>query len=118
MQNLIENLKEYLEQVEDEELRLILDELSAAEIAEIWDNFTNEENLKMFLMIPQEKRSEVIIELQTSEQELLIRGLSEGAAKSLFNDMEPDDLADLIQSVNPELRAAVWEQLSDEARQE
>ncbi len=118
MQNLIDNLKEYLKQVEDEELRLILDELSAVEIAEIWDNFTDEENLKMFLMIPQEKRSEVIIELQTSEQELLIRGLSEGAAKSLFRDMEPDDLADLIQSVNPELRAAVWEQLSDEARQE
>ncbi len=118
MQNLIENLKEYLEQVDDAELKLMLDELSAAEIAEIWDNFTEEENLKMFLMIPQEKRSEVILELQSSEQEVLIRGLSEEAAKSLFNDMEPDDLVDLIQSVNPELRAAVWEQLSKEARQE
>ena len=118
MQNLIDNLKEYLEQVNDEQLRLILDEVSCAEIAEIWDNFSDDENLRMFLMIPQDKRGDLISELQNYEQEHLIRELSEGVTKSLLNEMEPDDLVDLIQSVGPELRSSVWDQLSDETRQE
>ncbi len=118
MQNLIDNLKEYLEQVNDEQLRLILDEVSGAEIAEIWDHFSDDENLRMFLLIPQDKRGDLISELQNYEQEHLIRELSEGVTKSLLNEMEPDDLVDLIQSVSPELRSSVWDQLSDETRQE
>ncbi|MDC7233133.1 MAG: magnesium transporter [Spirochaetales bacterium] len=120
MQNLIDNLKEYLDPLnaDNDQLRQILDELSGAEIAEIWDNFTDDENLRMFLMIHQDKRGDLISELQNYEQEHLIRELSEGVTKSLLNDMEPDDLVDLIQSLSPELRSAVWEQLSEETRQE
>jgi magnesium transporter len=120
MQNLIDNLKEYLDplNINHDQLRYILDELSGAEIAEIWDNFTDDENLRMFLLIHQDKRGDLISELQSYEQEHLIRELSEGVTKTLLNDMEPDDLVDLIQSLSPELRSAVWDKLSDETRQE
>lgn len=120
MQNLIDNLKEYLDPLNanDEQLHLILDELSGAEIAEIWDNFNDDENLRMFLLIHQDKRGDLISELQNYEQEHLIRELSEGVTKSLLNDMEPDDLVDLIQALSPELRSAVWDKLSEETRQE
>jgi magnesium transporter len=118
MQNLIENLKEYLDPVNDGQLRSVLDELSAAEIAEIWDNFSNEESLRIFALIQQDKRSDLISELHIYEQEHLIRELSEGITKTLLNGMEPDNLVDLIQSVSPELRSAVWEQLSEETRRE
>jgi len=118
MQNLIENLKEFMETFNDDQLRMILNELSAYEIADLWDNFSNEESLRIFLLIDQDKRGDLISELQTYEQEHLIRELSEGVTKSLLNEMEPDDLVDLIQSVSLELRSAVWEQLSQETRQE
>jgi len=118
MQNLIENLKEYLDPLNDEQLRNILSDLSASEIAEIWDQFSAEENLRIFLLIHQEKRGDLLSELPVYEQEHLIRELSEQATRSLLNEMEPDDLVDLIQSLSPELRASVWENLNEETRQE
>ncbi len=118
MQNLIENLKEFMDTFNDDQLRMILNELSGYEIADLWDNFSDEESLRIFLLIDQDKRGDLISELQTYEQEHLIRELSEGVTKSLLNEMEPDDLVDLIQSVSPQLRSAVWEQLSPETRQE
>ncbi|WP_298005155.1 magnesium transporter [Oceanispirochaeta sp.] len=118
MQNLIENIREYLDPVNYGQLRAVLEELSASEIAEIWDNFSDEESLKIFVLIHQDKRGDLITELQTYEQEHLIRELSERITQHLLNDMEPDDLVDLIQSVSPELRSAVWDQLSEETRKE
>ncbi|MDC7238765.1 MAG: magnesium transporter, partial [Spirochaetales bacterium] len=118
MQNLIDNLRAYLDPVNDDQLKMILEELSTAEIAEIWENFTDDENLRIFLLIEKEKRAGLIAELQLYQQEHLIRELSEAVTKSLLNEMEPDDLVDLIQSLSPELRASVWDQLSEEVRQE
>ncbi len=118
MQNLIENLKAYLDTEYDDQLRGVLEELSSAEIADIWDSFTDDENLRIFLLIEQEKRADLVAELQRYQQEHLIRELSEGVTQTLLNEMEPDDLVDLIQSLSPELRASVWAQLSEETRKE
>ncbi len=36
----------------------------------------------------------------------------------LFKEMEPDDLVDIVQSVNPQVRNTVWESLDDDAKRE
>ena len=118
MENLIENLKEYMDPLHDEALKILISSLSAAEIVEIWDKFTPEEKLRLFLVIPRENRGDVLHELPLYEQEHLISELSEQAARMLLEDMEPDDLVDLIQDLSPELRKAVWENMSEESRKE
>ena len=118
MENLIENLKEYMNPLNDEALKSLIGSLSASEIVEIWDKFTPEEKLRLFLVIPQEKRGDVLYELPRYEQEHLISELSEQAARLILKDMEPDDLVDLIQDLSPELRKAIWENMSEEARKE
>ncbi|MCP4294099.1 MAG: magnesium transporter, partial [Proteobacteria bacterium] len=44
--------------------------------------------------------------------------LSEHATKNMLKEMEPDDLVDLIQSISPENRNSLWENMSDEAKKE
>ena len=39
-------------------------------------------------------------------------------AKALLAEMDPDDLADFIQSVSPEVRESVWNALEEEAKEE
>ncbi|OQY34010.1 MAG: magnesium transporter [Spirochaetaceae bacterium 4572_59] len=118
MENLIENLKEYMDSLHDDALKSLIGTLSAAELVEIWDRFTDEEKLRLFLLIPRENRGDLLHELPLYEQEHLISELSEQAARSLLEDMEPDDLVDLIQDLSPELRSAVWENMNEEARKE
>ncbi len=118
MENLINNLKEYMDPLHDEALKNLIRSLSAAELVEVWDKFTPEEKLRLFLVILPENRGDLLHELPLFEQEHLISELSEQAARDLLEDMEPDDLVDLIQDLSPELRSSVWENMSEEARKE
>ena len=118
MENLIENLKEYMDPLHDEALKSLIQTLSAAELVEIWDKFTPEEKLRLFLVVEPEYRGVLLHEMPLFEQEHLVSELSEKAARDLWAGMEPDDLVDLIQDLSPELRASVWENMSDKAREE
>ena len=118
MENLIENLKQYMDPLHDEFLKDLMRSLSAAELAEIWDKFTPEEKLKLFLVVEPENRGDLLHELPLYEQEHLISELSEKGARDLLDKMEPDDLVDLIQDLSPELRSSVWENMSSKARDE
>ncbi len=118
MQNLIENLKEYLNPIRDGAVIEILESLTVGEISELWHSLEEEDRRQVFLLLPREKRASFMMELGAADQEYLIRELSEGVTRSLLNEMEPDDLVDLIQGVSADIRNAVWEQLNEESRRE
>jgi Mg/Co/Ni transporter MgtE len=98
---------------------------------EIYREMTWDERLEFWDMTSPEKsrsppsfsssrsdRIELIHELPTSDQESLLESLSVEHRKRLLKGMAPDDLVDLIQSISPEIRQAVWGNLSEESRKE
>ena len=91
---------------------------SVAELADGWYELDDDQGLKLFLALTRETRSELISELPSSDQTKLVAALSVQAAKALLEEMDPDDIVDLIQTVPPEVRQEVLGYLTDEARQE
>lgn len=114
----IENLKATLHPLNDEMVRAIYKELSYSELLEHWDLFNNDESLQLFLVLNQEDRSALLADLPPSQQEILLEGLSTHDTKQLLKYVDPDDLVDLIQNVSKEIRDNVWNNLSEDAKNE
>ncbi|MDA3811357.1 MAG: magnesium transporter [Spirochaetaceae bacterium] len=118
MQHLFENIKEYLDILEDTQLKETLSEITVTELIDVWDFLNDDEKLRLFLILDHEMKSDFIGELSANDQEFLIVELSEHATKNMLKEMEPDDLVDLIQSISPENRETLWQNMSDEAKKE
>ncbi|MBB6478422.1 magnesium transporter [Spirochaeta isovalerica] len=118
MQHLLENIKEYMDMLDDTQLRTTVSELTVAELIEVWDFLNEKEKLRLFLLFDHDVKSEFITELSTADQEFLIVELSEQATKNMLEEMRPDDLVDLIQAISPENRESLWQNMSEESRRE
>lgn len=118
MSTWIEHLREYEEIMDPVGLREVLAEADIVELTEEWRILTDEEESLVFLHLPLETKIDLITELTDPQQERILHTLSEQNKKELFKEMEPDDLVDIVQNVNPDIRKTVWKSLSDEAKQE
>ncbi len=114
----LKHFLEYYERMTPSERKLFLNEIPFADMVEDWNDLEDQEAMKIFVELPLEIKTDLISELSYQDQELLILGLSEKSKKNLFQMMEPDDLVDIMQSVNKEVRDSVWKSLSDDAKRE
>ena len=114
----IDNLREYLKDLKDQDLKKAVAEIPITELVDIWEDLDEEEELKLFRILDLERKVDLLDTMPISKQELLIRSLTSEHAKALLAEMDPDDLADFIQSVSPEVRESVWNALQDEAKEE
>ncbi len=118
MSTWIEHLREYKEMMDPVRIRELLQEVDIVELTEEWRILSEDEENLVFLHLPLETKIDLITELTDPQQERILHTLSEQNKKELFKEMEPDDLVDIVQSVNPDVRNAVWESLGDEAKKE
>jgi magnesium transporter len=118
MTGFLDNMRQYLKELKEPELRKVIMEIPINELIEIWDDLEEEEELKLFGMLDLERKVDLMDTLPISKQELLIRSLTSDHAKALLAEMDPDDLTDFIQAVSPEVRESVWNALEEEAKEE
>lgn len=118
MHRSIENIKEYLDILDEDGLNDAIKELTLTEILDQWDEFSKIEMLRLFNHLDQDTKVELISEIPTSDQEIIIGELSSAGINNLLSLMEPDDLVDLIQQVCPAVRQSVWESLPDDIKEE
>ncbi|MBN1834344.1 MAG: magnesium transporter [Spirochaetales bacterium] len=118
MRAFLENMREYMRDMNDEQLKQLVAEVPMDELLEVWDSLDEEEELKIFSLLDLEQKVDLITSIPVSSQEALLESLTGDSAKALLAEMDPDDLADFIQSVSPEVRDAVWNNLGEEARKE
>jgi magnesium transporter len=116
MQNTLENLREYIRDLSDEQLKEIVADLPMHEIVQLWQDLRDVEAIDLFVLLPIDRKAELITEIAPADQEWLIQNLPLDNAREIFEKVEPDDLVDIIQELNPEARENVWQSLSDEAR--
>ena len=114
----LDNLRAYLKDLMDQELKKVVAEIPINELIEVWDDLDEDEELKLFRILDLERKVDLMDTLPISKQELLIRSLTSDHAKALLAEMDPDDLADFIQSVSSEVRESVWNALEDDAKEE
>ena len=118
MTGTLDYIKEYISIMEEEQLKQLLSEIRIEDLHHYWDSFSTEEQVKIFLNLDLNMKMELMDSLPNSEQEKLIQVLSVEHTTELLTEMEPDDLADFIQTVSSEVRKAVWQNLSKDAKRE
>lgn len=119
MEKLLENISEYMDDpLKNRAIAESIRELTPSDLEASWSMLSPEQALQLFLIIDQETRSALMAELNHREQELLLERLSEQLTQDLLSYMEPDDLADLIQSVSNDVRDNLWSGLTEESRRE
>ena len=118
MKNLLEHYFDYKDRMSTQEKATYFNEISFTDLVDAWDDLSDEEALAVFLDMPTELKRDLLLELSYTDQEVLLLSLSAQNRKHLFKLMEPDDLVDIMQAVNKDVRESVWENLSDEAKRE
>ena len=117
-QTAIDKIKELVAKKKPKELKRYLSTLQMNELSEAWDDLDAEEAITVFSAFDGDKKISFVPLLSVGQQEELIKSLTAENMKILLEEMDPDDLTDFIQSVSAEVRAAVWQTLGDEAKEE
>jgi len=94
------------------------DELTAADLREIWSILSLEERVQGFRVLPREEAENLLFSLTDSDLTGLVLALKPGDRRYWVRLLPPDDIADLIQSAPIEEREALLGLLDERARHE
>ena len=98
-EEMIEKLKELLEQKKYAELRAFLTELEPADIALLLEEMKEETIPLLFRLLPKEPAAEVFVELSPDSQEMLIRSFSNTELKEVLDELYLDDAVDIVEEM-------------------
>jgi len=110
----ISELKEIIEIKDDRAAIEKLEQLHPADIADIYENFSQEEATYLFLLLDPHKASDVLVELEEDDREKFLEALpSEVIASQFINHMESDDAADVIGDLTEDKKQEVLLHIDD-----
>jgi magnesium transporter len=94
------------------------DELTAADLREIWSILSLEERVQGFRVLPREEAENLLFSLTDSDLIGLVLALKPSDRRYWVRLLPPDDIADLIQSAPSEEKEALLGLLDERARHE
>ena len=107
-------LKDVIKSKNTEKACDILDNLHAADIADIYDKLNIEEAKFLYLILDSEKAGDVLIELEDDDREKFLKVLPPDViAKQFINEMDSDDAADVIGDLSEERQEEVLSHIED-----
>ena len=80
-------------------LRDFLSTLNSADIAEAFGELSDQALPLVFRLLPKELAAEVFVEMETEQQETLIRGFSDVELKAVVEELYVDDAVDLVEEM-------------------
>ncbi len=87
----------------DRELHETLDEMAVQDIAEAISQIDDEsDRLKLFTMLPQERRTDTFSYLSQNQQRIILSLLDNGEARRVLHELVPDDRTAFLESLDPE----------------
>ncbi|WP_171442733.1 magnesium transporter [Myxococcus xanthus] len=92
--------------------------LSMEELHEAWPVLSVDERLEGFRLLPASVADDFFLALSAREQAELILHLQPAERRTWVRLLPPDDLADLVQAVEPEQAESILSQLDDASRRE
>ena len=110
----IEEIKAVIEAKEEAKALQLLDELHAADVAEIYDELNIDEAKFLYLLLDAEKAADVLVELEDDDRDRFLKALpSEVIAKQFISEMDTDDAADVIGDMSEEQQEEVLALIDD-----
>ncbi len=118
LEEILENLRDLIESNQLTFTLPMVADLHPSDIAEILSHLNEEERRAIFSILPPEKGSEVLVELQENVAEDVLEEMDEKEIARMVNEMDSDDAADLLSDMPPEQTAAILDHLEEESSEE
>ncbi len=110
----INHIKNLIEQGNDTELKQLLDQLHAADIAEIFEDVNLAEGTYLYRLLDNEVSADVLVELDEDDREKLLASLtSKEIAEEIIENIESDDAADMIAELPDKKQEEVLAHIED-----
>lgn len=112
----LHTIREHLRNDEKIALEAVVSELHPADLAEIFDEMSLEESLKLFDYIDKEIAADVLIEMDEDKREQFLTSLTPmEIAHDYIQNMDSDDAADVVAEFSDQLKDDVISAMSDES---
>ena len=110
----IENLKQVIDNKDDEKARDILRDLYPADIAELFEELDTQETIYFYSLMDDEKAADVLMELEDDDRNKLLKKLPiEMIAKRFVDNMDTDDAVDLMRGLDEDVQEEILSHIED-----
>jgi len=109
-------LEKMLEEKKYATLRDILITMNPADIAALFTSLEEQRLPLLFRLLPKELAAETFVEMESEEQELLIRTFSDNELKEIVDELYVDDAADLVEEMPANVVKRILRQADPEMR--
>ena len=97
-------------------LRDILVTMNPSDIAAVFAGLEEHQIPLLFRLLPKETAADTFVEMETEEQEVLIRGFSDNELKEIIDELYVDDAADLVEEMPANVVKRILKQADPEMR--
>ncbi len=113
---ILETVQELLGTRQYTALRQFLIDLNEADIADCLDELSDEDELKVFRILPKDIAADVFSYLEVENQQMIITGLSDRETANVINNLMADDAADLLEEMPANVVKKLLKNASPEVR--
>jgi magnesium transporter len=117
-EKLIEDVKASIQQKNQQFLRKLIDEMRAADLADLIEHLDQEERLHLFDFLEPKGAGDVLVEIEAPFQESILDELDNKAISEIVQELDSDDAADLVGDLPPERAQKIIERLEDDVSEE
>jgi magnesium transporter len=110
---LIQELEQFIQNKDDQQLGVLLNDLHHADIAEILDELDFDEATYIFKVLDSEKTAEILLELEDDLREKILSRLSPKEIAEELDELETNDAADIIAELSQSKKQEVISELQD-----
>ena len=115
---LIEEVKHFAEQGNRQGLKKLIDDMRAADLADLIEYLDPEERLFIFNLLEPDGAGEVLVEIETPVQERILKDLDNQAITEIVQGLDSDDAADLVGDLPDDRAREIIERVGDEVSEE
>ncbi|MEO0139579.1 MAG: magnesium transporter [candidate division WOR-3 bacterium] len=113
---LLPEIKEHIRTKEFEAIKLLLNELHPAEIADIIENLETSEAIILLRLLNTEKAAEVLSLFEGPNLEKILKGFTDEQLAKIVEEMDPDDRTALFEELPPQMVRTIISLLPGEER--
>ncbi len=115
---LIEQVKSLVEQQDEGSLKKLLDEIRAADVADLIEHLKSDERVFIFKLLEPEGAGEVLVHIEPPVQEGIIKSLDDKQLSEIVEELASDDAADLVGDLPADRAVAVIKAVDDSISRE
>ncbi len=116
--NLIEDVKDLIEQENRQALEKILIGMKAADVADLIEHLDTDEGIFIFNLLEPEGAGDVFVEIEQPVQERILKDLDNQAISEIVQELDSDDAADLVGDLPAERAKKIIETVGDDISEE